>query len=43
MLAKKDAHGVYEKAGFDALIHPEWYMQRLEKMYQIERLHETNF
>jgi ribosomal protein S18 acetylase RimI-like enzyme len=29
MLATEDAHGVYEKAGFHALRHPEWYMQRL--------------
>ncbi|MDQ0325853.1 GNAT superfamily N-acetyltransferase [Rhodopseudomonas julia] len=29
MLATEDAHGVYEKAGFHALKHPEWYMQRL--------------
>lgn len=31
MLATEDAHRVYEKAGFHALIHPEWYMQRLGK------------
>lgn len=31
MLTTEDAHGVYEKAGFHALIHPEWYMQRLRK------------
>ncbi|MCM5558965.1 GNAT family N-acetyltransferase [Pleomorphomonas sp. JP5] len=31
MLATEDAHGVYEKAGFRALKHPEWYMQRLGK------------
>jgi len=29
MLATEDAHGVYAKAGFHALNHPEWYMQRL--------------
>ncbi|MBY5989151.1 GNAT family N-acetyltransferase [Roseovarius atlanticus] len=29
MLATEDAHGVYEKAGFYPLEHPEWYMQRL--------------
>lgn len=28
MLATEDAHGVYAKAGFRALEHPEWYMQR---------------
>ena len=29
MLATGDAHGVYARAGFHALNHPEWYMQRL--------------
>lgn len=26
MLATKDAHGVYERAGFQPVPHPEWYM-----------------
>jgi GNAT superfamily N-acetyltransferase len=26
MLATKDAHGVYEKAGYKPVPHPEWYM-----------------
>ncbi|MEC7765058.1 MAG: GNAT family N-acetyltransferase [Pseudomonadota bacterium] len=28
MLATEDAHGIYMKAGFEPLKHPEWYMQR---------------
>ncbi len=28
MLATEDAHGVYAKAGFYSLKHPDWYMQR---------------
>ncbi|SDU45086.1 Acetyltransferase (GNAT) domain-containing protein [Stappia sp. ES.058] len=31
MLATEDAHGVYARAGFHPLKHPEWYMQRSGK------------